>query len=336
MSDIDTSELNLNLLPSLALLLETRNVTHAARLAGVTQSAMSHSLATLREQLGDALLVQSGRALVLTPKAIALAKELPAALAQLRRALRGAEPFEPATDGRTFRIASFDYFEFTQLPALLSLAQQRAPGVAFDVQRFSKGTIEQLADGTVDLALVGVAQQPSHAGLCVRSLGSDPFVVIARRAHRSLRGSITMDQFASMGHVLVSLEAKSTGVVDVALAAHGRARRIALRVHSFVSAALAVATSELVCTLPSSVAKRAASMMDLQVLEPPVVLSAPKFIALWPRAMEKDSAHQWLRSLVFELSTQGAKERERSELPSPPRRRRRSTKPQTPRSPRRA
>lgn len=335
MSDLDISSLNLNLLPSLALLLETRNVTHAARRAGVSQSAMSHSLSALREQLGDELLVQNGRSFALTPRAGALAKELPAALAHVRRALQGEAPFDPARSERTFRIASFDYFEFTQLPALLAASGERAPRVSFDVQRYGRSTIEQLIEGAVDLALIGAGQRPTNAALCVRSLGSDPFVVIARRAHPAIRGRLSVDQFASSGHVLVSLESKSHGVVDVALAALGRARRIAVRVENFVSAALAVAESDLLCTLPSSVAKRAAAMLDLQVLAPPIALMAPKFIALWPRSQERDAAHQWLRAMVFSLQPTST-ERASARPSSPPSRRPRSTKPQTPRTRRRA
>jgi DNA-binding transcriptional LysR family regulator len=46
-------------------LLGERSVTGAAKLARVTPSAMSHSLAELRTALGDPLLVRWGRAMVL-------------------------------------------------------------------------------------------------------------------------------------------------------------------------------------------------------------------------------------------------------------------------------
>ncbi|MBL8682453.1 MAG: LysR family transcriptional regulator [Myxococcales bacterium] len=301
MNGVDTNSLNLNLLPALALLLETRNVTRAAQRAGVTQSAMSHSLSNLRAQLGDELLVQSGRSFVLTPRAAALAEELPALLAHMRRTLRGEEPFDPARTERTFRIATYDYFEFTKLPTLLARARERAPRVSFDVERFGPSTIEPLVEGRVDLALVGATQRPTHAGLCVRAFGSDPFVVIARKQRGPSRRPLTLDRFTSAGHVLVSLESKSLGVVDAALAALGRSRWIALRVQSFASAALAVAESDLLCTLPASVARRAAQMLDLQLFAPPVTLLEPRFIALWPRSREKDAAHRWLRALVFAL-----------------------------------
>src|SRR4051812_11403258 len=55
---IDTS-----LLPSLVALLEEESVSGAAARAGVTQPAMSRTLARLRDALGDELLVKAGRGL---------------------------------------------------------------------------------------------------------------------------------------------------------------------------------------------------------------------------------------------------------------------------------
>ena len=52
---------DLNLIRALALLLETRSVTAAARRAGVTQSAMSRTLGRLRDAFADPLLVRTGR-----------------------------------------------------------------------------------------------------------------------------------------------------------------------------------------------------------------------------------------------------------------------------------
>src|SRR5689334_11663617 len=60
-----------------------RRVTRAAQRAGVTQSAMSRRLARLRGLLGDPLLVRTGRGMVLTQRASALAAPLARALADL-------------------------------------------------------------------------------------------------------------------------------------------------------------------------------------------------------------------------------------------------------------
>ncbi len=299
MNSVDA--INLNLLPALVLLLDEKSVTGAARRAGVTQSAMSHSLARLREALGDRLLVNAGRAWVLTPRAKLLAERVPSLLGQLTNSLRPRAPFDPTTAERTFRIATFDFFEFTALPDLLAVLSAGAPNVRLEVLRFGPRSLAEVTAGDVDLALVAANMAAPMAGLCQRSLGSDPFCVIAREGHPALRKKLSLDAYLSLGHVLVSLESKRDGVVDRALAARDLARTVALRVQHFSSAALAVAHSDLVCTLTRSVAERARAMLDLQVFEPPIALPDAKVVALWSKSLDADPAHQWLRATVAGL-----------------------------------
>jgi DNA-binding transcriptional LysR family regulator len=63
---------NLNLLRTLDVLLETRNVTASGRLLGMTQSAVSRQLVQLRETLRDPLLIREGQRYILTARADAL------------------------------------------------------------------------------------------------------------------------------------------------------------------------------------------------------------------------------------------------------------------------
>ena len=83
--------LDLNLLVTLDVLLEIRNVTATAERVGVTQSAVSHRLARIRDFFDDPLLVSAGEDLVLTPKAEALRTPLRVALQGLRDAVVPAD-----------------------------------------------------------------------------------------------------------------------------------------------------------------------------------------------------------------------------------------------------
>src|SRR5258707_919943 len=61
MNQIDLRHFDLNLLVVFEVLMAERGVSRAAARLGRTQSAVSHSLARLREQLGDPLLLKGGR-----------------------------------------------------------------------------------------------------------------------------------------------------------------------------------------------------------------------------------------------------------------------------------
>jgi DNA-binding transcriptional LysR family regulator len=69
---MDIRKVDLNLLPVLDALLRHRSVTLAARELEMSQSALSSSLARLRELLGDSLFVRTGRGLLPTPRAALL------------------------------------------------------------------------------------------------------------------------------------------------------------------------------------------------------------------------------------------------------------------------
>ena len=66
------SQPDLNLLIALDVLLSEGSVARAARRLSLSPSAMSRTLARLREVTGDPLLVRAGRGLVATPRAAEL------------------------------------------------------------------------------------------------------------------------------------------------------------------------------------------------------------------------------------------------------------------------
>ncbi len=299
MSNFDVRTINLNLLPALEALLIEGSVGGAARRTHVSQSAMSHSLAKLRELFDDPLLVPSGRRLVPTERAIALSATLPAALEHLRDAMIRPEPFDPRTSLRTFRLATVDYFELTTLPDVLEHLRRQAPGIGLEIERFTPASAAHLVGGELDLALVGGTVPAPPTGLRRTSLYREPFAVLARPGHPRIGRRLDLATYLELGHVLVSVEGRRDGVVDRALSKLGEARRVALRVPHFTSAPMAVLHSDHICTLPSSVARRAHELFGLRMLSPPLAVPAAEVGALWPERHENDPARRWFRELFL-------------------------------------
>ena len=136
MSDFDWSDLDARLLRLLVAVVETSSVTGAAAKLGVTQSAVSHLIGKLRAIVGDALIVKSGRGVVATARADALAARARDILRDLER-FAHAETFEPSRWRAAFVIAANDFQRDALLPALAGRLQERAPGVSL---RFSPPT----------------------------------------------------------------------------------------------------------------------------------------------------------------------------------------------------
>lgn len=297
MKDIDFRTFNLNLVPALAALLHEVSVGAAAQHVGVSQSAMSHSLARLREQLDDPLLVPNGRRMALTPRAEELKVQLPEVLRQLQTTLMGAAPFDPATADLTVSIATVDYFELTILPTLMKYLATHAPGVRLRIERLSFDSAAALQAGRLDLVLGGTGLI-SGAGIDGRELYRDPFKVIVRADHPRLRRRPSLAAYLEAEHVVVRFEGRGPAVVDRVLARSNKQRRVGLWVPHFVSAPLVVAESDMISTLPSAVAMRARELLKLRVFEPPLALPAAPIMMWWPRAHESDPARTWLREVI--------------------------------------
>lgn len=308
--------IDVNLLVAFDILVHERSVTRAAKRAGVTQSAMSHTLRRLRELLDDALLVRGRNGMVLTPRAESLAVPVRGGLVTLARALADSGPFQPALADRTFRIVSPDLFDIVVLPALLRRLAVDAPNVNLAVIAANRSLDAALETGDVDLAIRPVLQDAStelmplsdSSELRQRSLFRDQHRVFVRPDHPVLgnRKRITLSMYTSMAHVLVSPGGDGPGVVDLALKRLGLERRIALRVPHFASAQAIAAQSDLVLTAPSALANAGANASALRSVAAPLDLPGHSITMVWHSRFTDDPGHGWLRDVMSEVAPKRA------------------------------
>jgi DNA-binding transcriptional LysR family regulator len=289
---------NLNSLIALDRLLATRSVRRAADACGVTQSAMSHTLAQLRRELDDPLLVRNGNEMALTPRAEALAAPLAEALAGLDAALRGSEPFDPRSSSARFTIAASDAVAVRVLAPLLRLCAREAPGVDVVVLPYDRARVEEaVVSGAIDLA-IGPPIADTANRIKQRALYTSDFTVVVRRSHPALKKRWSIDVYCSLSHLVVTLGGGASSIVDQALARVGRARRVAARVPYFVAAPALVASTDLVLTAPRAAVEPLAKSLDLRLLEPPISLPSTRIALFFHSRLEAVPAHRWLRAAV--------------------------------------
>jgi len=302
---------DLNLLVALDALARERSVTKAAERAGVTQSAMSHTLRRLRELFDDPLLVRGRGGMVLTPRAEALIVPLRSGLVSLARTLAEPEPFAPANASRTFRIVSPDLFDALVLPTLLKRLGRDAPSIDLAVVPTPKRLSDSLETGDVDLAIYPVLLDPHpfdlgtqvDAELQSRTLFRDSFRCFVRSGHPELGGRrrLGLDAYTRLSHLLVSPGGEGPGVVDRILHAQGLERRIALRVPHFATALEVLEQSDLVLTAPSSLSKCSAApaLISYRV---PLDIPEHAITMIWHPRFTEDPSHRWLRDLMLDVT----------------------------------
>lgn len=287
---------NLNLLRTLDILLDTCNLTTAAGMLGVTQSALSRQLAQLRAQYGGPLLVRDGQRFLPTQRAQALRGPLKAVLLSLESVLAGPA-FDPATCTRTFSIAGSDYLADNLLPALFSTIGMQAPKASFTFHMWEPGYYRLLSDEGVDLVATIADVLPDN--LHGRAMGEDRPVCAMRATHPLARqGALGVDDYLRWPHLRVSGGSDKDGFVEQVLAAQGLQRQVHLTVPFFSAALRSVASQDLLWTLPEHMAIQLAAQTAL--VWKPLPFEAPvyRYWLLWHARQHHDAAHQWFRKQV--------------------------------------
>ncbi|MGE0790312.1 MAG: LysR family transcriptional regulator [Sandaracinaceae bacterium] len=307
--------MDLNLLVAFDTLMRETSVTRAAARAGVTQSAMSHTLRRLRAHFDDPLLVRGASGLVPTARAEQLIVPLRAALVGLARAVGDAPAFDAARSQRSFRLCSPDLFDVLVLPSLLAHVSAEAPAVTLSVVPWPRALGAALETGEIDLAIVPVQLGPTRTPLGVstegdlatRTLLRDGFRVFLRPGHPALSAKRwTARRYAALDHVLVSPRGEGAGVVEPFLAERGLTRRIALRVPHFSTALAIVTETDLLLTAPAALA-RSSPFAPLVASRPvPVAVPDHAVTMVWHPRYGDDPAHRWLRERVVAASALSA------------------------------
>jgi len=290
------AELDLKLMEALDALLRELSVTRAAARLGISQSAMSHKLARLREVFGDPLLVGGRAGMAPTPAGERIGRSIRQPLTDLRAAMRGAAPFDPAKSTRRFVLVSPDYAAFSFLPRARTVLAEEAPLASLVVREPWPGMLDALRDGTVDI-IAGVELQPA-AGLIRTKLFEDKLVCVVRSDHPQVGETLDLATFAALPHLLVTRDIDGSGPLQPLLAAHGLRAHIAMRVPYHLAAPFIVARSDLIMITTLALARDAASMLPLKILRCPIQLPILKVKTTWHERNQNDAAHEWFRGVI--------------------------------------
>tara|TARA_R110000850_G_scaffold91742_14_gene194665 strand:+ start:19876 stop:20778 length:903 start_codon:yes stop_codon:yes gene_type:complete len=296
---------DLNLLFTLEAVLSEGSVARAARRLRLSPSAMSRSLARLREATGDPLLVRAGRGLVASPRALELRDSIGQLVRDAETALRPANQLDLRQLDRTFTFRASEGFVENFGASLLARVSAEAPGVQMHFLHKLEKTSDPLRDGTVDLE-TGVVDQSISPEVRAQSLFRDRYVGVVRAGHPLSKGKMTSSRYAAAAHVHVSRREGDKGHVDDALAELGLKRKIVAVVGGF-SAALALArASDIVAT----VHERHTGNLFAGMHSFPLPLPMPRFTVslLWHPRFDGDPAHRWLRGCVREVCAQRQQE----------------------------
>ncbi len=295
------NRLDLNLLHVFDTIFREGSLTRAAHSLHLTQPAVSHSLARLREHFDDPLFTRQGNQMVPTPLARRFAESMRPGLTQIQSAVNQFHAFDPATQRKTYSLALRDILESTFLPRLMPRLDNY-PDIEIVSQRIARRDMEtMLAAGKLDFAvdvLLPISKQTGH-----ELLRKDRLVVIAQAAAPAEEPrTLSMQEYLQAQHVLVSSRAEGPGIEDFELSRLGVQRKIRLRCQHYYAACRVVENTHLLLTMPETYARIISKHARVDIMTSPAELPGIDVHLYWHKPYEKEPALIWFRDQLHAVA----------------------------------
>ncbi|MBD3763693.1 MAG: LysR family transcriptional regulator [Rhodobacterales bacterium] len=198
---------------------ETGNLSAVARQQGLTQPALSRSLAELEALIGAALFLRQGRRLVLTPEGALFRQHAAAAIQTLEAGVRALAPGAGRVALGVLPTASTRLF-----PQLALRLAQRQPDLTLQMVTGPQAHLMRLLrEGRVDAVLGRLPGAAEMAGLTFLHLYEED-VVLALRARHPLAGRPPAEVLGRVPLILPPADAIIRRTVDDYLATLGLPR----------------------------------------------------------------------------------------------------------------
>jgi DNA-binding transcriptional LysR family regulator len=249
--------------------------------------------------LGDRLVVRGKLGLDLTPRGETLAGPV-ARLLEDARGIVAPARFDPASATGRITIAAHDHLSLVVLAGLVARFERHAPALSLHIAQPAGDNVRLVEQGAADLALGIFEALPGS--LYRRVLYTDSMMCVVRAGHPGLAGGPDLERYLTLRHVAVTISGMGESAVDLALSARGLTRFVALRVPHFLAAAMLVAGSDMILTLPGRLARRLADTLPLALVELPLQIASLSPAMIWHARFHGDPAHAWVRQQLVDVA----------------------------------
>lgn len=289
------------MLRALYLLLEQRNLSAVAREIGMSQPALSHALARMREIFEDPLLVRERNTLVPTARGEQIREQLRGIIPELQSLFSGQD-FAPLESRQTFKIAITDHAGQVLIPEFVRRLHEQAPNVEIRISLIPnrETDLAALDDGQFDTRVGWLRSLPPQWRK--RKLCDDQIVIIGAVDNDLLADNgahLTVEHFTTLPWLALDADRPIyPNMIDSFLFEQGLERTIMGRVTHFSIVPFIVSKSKLVAMFPLRLARKFAERGIIAIARPPIDFPDSNLSLAWHPRVHADPAHQWVRKLL--------------------------------------
>jgi DNA-binding transcriptional LysR family regulator len=300
---VNLASLDLNLLVSLDALLQERSVTRAAARMGLSQPALSASLARLRRHFGDELLTRVGNDYRLTPLAVQLKALARIALSGVERVFTAQPEFEPGSSTREFSLVASDYVVAILGDTIAELLTEEAPHTRLRLAANTPSIVER-ADQvllTTDLLLLphGFVTDLSH-----RDLYRDEWVCVVAADNPVVEAGLTVEDLETLPWVATYHGQTASTPAARQMRMLGIEPHIQVVTENFLTVPALVAGSNRIALLQRRLVDQFPPDIGVRALPCPFE-AGPLLEAMWWHPVyDEDPEHRYLRDVVVRAADQ--------------------------------
>lgn len=308
---MNTSNMDLNLFKVFNVIYLEGSITKAAETLGITQPAVSNSLSRLRMLFDDELFTRTNRGMRPTPLAQNIHPSIASALKLLRSSINESDVFRPATSNVTFNVCINATAQVSVVPQLISQLQSEAPHIKLSTQSiFCPDLVKALSSETVSLAVDYAIPSPDY--IKRELLLNDDYVCIVRKNHPRIKDKLSLKQFESEQHLLLTEEAPESSNLRTALEENNIIQNTVFTGNEHIALPAIIVTSNTIMTVTRTFANAVSNYLDISILEPPFNIASRKTFLYWHENTNGSAANKWLRDQIITIAKRQKRRRDSS------------------------
>ena len=287
-------KIDINLYPLFIAIFEQKSISKSAQLLCISQSAASHALQRLRQNLQDDLFVRAGSQMLPTPFAERIYPVIKNALFAIQSISIEKQSFDPSMV-QTLKIAIHDEIEPIILPKLVEHFHQLNLEVQFSsIKLDRKNVVTDLATQQIDFVID--LEQNFTDKIQFKTLVQDQFVVCTQQQ------SMTAEIYFALPHIGVSSRRTGVLVEDIYLNRKQLSRQIFLRCQHYSTALQILAQqAAVILTIPKNMLAHLHMAEGLNIFEVPVELPNINIGMYWHKDLQENARHMFLRNEILKI-----------------------------------
>ena len=288
------NHIDINLYPLFIAIYEQKNISKAAQILCISQSAASHALQRLRQHLQDDLFVRAGSKMLPTPFAEQIYQPIKSALFSIQNISKQKQKFDPSLI-QTLKIAVHDEIEPIIFPQLIHHFQNLKLDIQFLSSKLDrKNVVADLASQQVDFIID--LEQNYGDKVQYQSLVEDHFVVCTQQ------NEMNSELYFSASHIGVSSRRTGMLLEDIHLNRKQFSRQIFLRCQHYSTALQVLAQyGDAMLTIPKQILQHMKIDNNVQIYEHPIELPSLNMGIYWHKDLQDNSRNEFLRLEIMKI-----------------------------------